>query len=390
MNEYFNQHQDDMLDLLEQLVNIDSGSYDKDGVNLIGDKMETLYQELGLQIQKHKQKDFGNHLSIHSMKCKGKSPSILIIAHMDTVFEKGTAAKRPFRIKNNRAYGPGVIDMKASLVSVYYTMKALKKYNSKAFHEVEILLTSDEEAGSISSRKLIEEKAVGKKFALVMEPARKNGAIVSARRGKGHYTLEVIGKAAHSGIEPERGRSAIEELAHKIIQLYEITDEEAGIHVNVGLIEGGSSVNTISDHATAEIDVRFRNKEQAKVIEKQIEEISATTEVDGTKVLIDGEINRPPMEKTEKTERLLKIIKRVGNELQINIMDTETGGGSDASFPAALGIPTVDGLGPVGGNAHREDEYLELESFIPRTLLLAQVIEKLAIKIINKKEKSIS
>ncbi|KAB8138524.1 M20 family metallopeptidase [Gracilibacillus oryzae] len=388
MNDYVKQHQEDMLELLAQLVNIDSGSYDKDGVNKIGDRLKALYQQLGLHVQKYQQTEFGDHLAIHSITCK--EPSILIIAHMDTVFEKGTAARRPFRMENNRAFGPGVIDMKASLVSVYYAMKALKNYNRKAFDEVEILLTSDEEIGSASSRQLIEKKAAGKKFALVMEPARKNGAIVSARRGKGHYTLEVIGKAAHSGIEPERGRSAIEELAHKIIQLHEITDEDAGIHVNVGLIEGGSSVNTISDHATAEIDVRFRNQEQAEVIEKQIEQITSSTEVAGTKVIIDGEMNRPPMEKTEKTERLLKIIKKVGSELQINIIDTETGGGSDASYPAALGIPTVDGLGPVGGNAHREDEYLELDSLIPRTLLLAQVIEKLANKIISKREKSIS
>jgi glutamate carboxypeptidase len=381
MNEYLKQQKNNMLQLLEKLVNIDSCSNDRDGVNQIGDIMTTHFTKLGLQINRYKNELYGDHLKFHSRTAKA-SPSILIIAHMDTVFEKGTAANRPFRIddEKKRAYGPGVIDMKSSLVSVYYAMKALKECNSDAFHEVEILLTSDEEVGSLTSRAIIEETAITKKFVLVMEPARKNGAIVSARRGKGHFTLEVIGKAAHSGIEPERGRSAIEELAHKIIQLHELTDEEAGIHVNVGLIEGGTSVNTISDHAQAEIDVRFKNQEQGKVIERQIKQISSHSEVDGTKIVIDGEINRPPMEKTDQTERLLRIIKKVGDDLQLSIIDTETGGGSDASFPAALGIPTVDGLGPVGGNAHREDEYLELDSFIPRTLLLAHVIEKLVFK----------
>ncbi|WP_369403415.1 M20/M25/M40 family metallo-hydrolase [Gracilibacillus boraciitolerans] len=179
-------------------------------------------------------------------------------------------------------------------------------------------------------------------------------------------------------MEPEKGRSAIEELAHKIIQLYEITDEEEGIHVNVGLIEGGTSVNTISDHATAQVDVRFRTQDQVTEIKEQIATIIKNIDVDGTKVKIEGDINRPPMEKNEQTEKLLRIIKKVGDELDIFIKDTETGGGSDASFTSALGIPTVDGLGPVGGRAHRESEYLDIESLVPRTLLLASVIDDLA------------
>ncbi len=376
MKTYLQEHQDQMLQLLEKLVNIDSGSYDKEGVDQIGNLMKELYQEIDFDITEIKQEEFGNQLIIS--KRNDNKPTILIMMHMDTVFEKGTAEERPFRTKENRAYGPGVIDMKASLVSVYYAIRALLDSGKESVYQVEILLTSDEEVGSLTSRKLIEKRAEDKKYALVMEPARKNGAIVSARRGKGLYTLEVIGKAAHSGIEPEKGRSAIEELAHKIIQLYEITDEEEGIHVNVGLIEGGTSVNTVSDYATAQIDVRFRTQEQVVEIKEQIASIIQSTEVDGTKVKIEGDINRPPMEKTEQTEKLLRFIKKVGDELDIFIKDTETGGGSDASFTSALGIPTVDGLGPVGGRAHRDSEYLELDSFVPRTLLLAHVIDKLA------------
>ncbi|WP_277678208.1 M20 family metallopeptidase [Gracilibacillus dipsosauri] len=379
MNDYLEKQQENMLYLLEQLVNIDSGTSDKAGVDRIGALMATLYRALGLKVNVFPEADYGNHLVVRASQ--QHKPTILIITHMDTVFEKGTAKLRPFLVKDNRAYGPGVIDMKASLVAVYFAMKALKEIKSKAFYDVEILLTSDEEIGSVTSKSLIESHAKDKKFALVMEPARKNGAIVSARRGKAHYTLEVFGKAAHSGIEPEKGRSAIEELAHKIIQLHDITDEEKGIHVNVGIIEGGSSVNTISDHASAEIDVRFRKQEQADQIEQKIEDITSHADIEGTKVRLEGEINRPPMEKTAKTESLLRIIRKVGDELHIKITDTETGGGSDASFTAAIGIPTVDGLGPVGGNAHREDEYLEIDSFLPRTILLAEVIKQLHRKI---------
>lgn len=379
MNDYLEKQQENMLYLLEQLVNIDSGTSDKAGVDRIGALMATLYRALGLEVNVFPEADYGNHLVVRASQ--QHKPTILIITHMDTVFEKGTAKLRPFLVKDNRAYGPGIIDMKASLVAVYFAMKALKEIKSKAFYDVEILLTSDEEIGSVTSKSLIESHAKDKKFALVMEPARKNGAIVSARRGKAHYTLEVFGKAAHSGIEPEKGRSAIEELAHKIIQLHDITDEEKGIHVNVGIIEGGSSVNTISDHASAEIDVRFRKQEQADQIEQKIEDITSHADIEGTKVRLEGEINRPPMEKTAKTESLLRIIRKVGDELHIKITDTETGGGSDASFTAAIGIPTVDGLGPVGGNAHREDEYLEIDSFLPRTILLAEVIKQLHRKI---------
>ncbi|WP_163581918.1 M20 family metallopeptidase [Gracilibacillus saliphilus] len=378
MKSYLKEQQEHMLNMLEQLVNIDSGSYDKAGVDKVGAVMKQIYQQIDFEVEEVKQEEAGNHLIIRKKNVDPSKQTILILTHMDTVFEKGTANERPFHINGNRAYGPGVIDMKASLVSVYYAMKALLEHKKAAVEQVEILLTSDEEIGSPSSRALIEKHAQNKKFALVMEPARKNGAIVSARRGKGLYKLEVIGKAAHSGIEPEKGRSAIEELAYKIIQLYDITDEEEGIHVNVGLIEGGTSVNTVSDHATAQIDVRFRTQEQAEEIKEQIAAIMANTEVDGTKVKIEGDINRPPMEKTEQTEKLLRIIKRVGDELDIFIKDTETGGGSDASFTSALGIPTVDGLGPIGGRAHRESEYLELDSFVPRTILLAHVIAELA------------
>ncbi|QGH34695.1 M20/M25/M40 family metallo-hydrolase [Gracilibacillus salitolerans] len=378
MKSYLEEQQEQMLKMLEQLVNIDSGSYDKEGVDKIGAVMKQYYQDIDFEVEEVKQAESGNHLIVRKKNVDPSKPTILILTHMDTVFEKGTARERPFSIKGNRAYGPGVIDMKASLVSVYYAINALLENEKESVGQVEILLTSDEEIGSQTSRELIEKHARNKKFALVMEPARKNGAIVSARRGKGLYTLEVIGKAAHSGIEPEKGRSAIEELAYKIIQLYDITDEEEGIHVNVGLIEGGTSVNTVSDHATAQVDVRFRTQEQAEEIKEQIATIMASTEVDGTKVNMKGDINRPPMEKTEQTEKLLRIIKRVGDDLDIFIKDTETGGGSDASFTSVLGIPTVDGLGPVGGRAHRESEYLELDSFIPRTLLLAHVIDELA------------
>ncbi|WP_026672034.1 M20 family metallopeptidase [Alkalihalobacterium bogoriense] len=365
-----------MLLLLKSLVNIDSGSYDKNGVDKVGNVLKTKYEELGYNVQTVQQKEVGNHLIISHPEVE--KPSIFIAGHMDTVFGKGTVAKRPFSIIGDRAYGPGVIDMKASLVSLLFALEALKKAGSDAYKHVKIILNSDEEIGSGSSRKLIEKEAQNTSYALIMEPARKDGSLVTARRGNGRYTIQVFGKAAHSGIEPEKGRSAIEELAYKIVKLHELNDYEHGISVNVGIIEGGNAVNTVSSRAVGHIDVRVSTPEQVEEMEHKIEAVCATTDVKGTKITLSGDISRPPMLKTKQIEKLLSIVKEVGHELGIKIKDTKTGGGSDAAFTAALGIPTIDGLGPIGGNTHSEKEYLEIPSLTERTLLLAKLIERLS------------
>ncbi|KHF41958.1 M20 family metallopeptidase [Halalkalibacter okhensis] len=365
----------EMLDLLKELVNIDSGSYNKEGVDKVGRVLLPYFMELGFDIQRVKQSEVGDHLIIcHSER---KKPSILIVAHMDTVFEEGTVEARPFSVKDGRAYGPGVIDMKASLVSVIYALRYVKEIGSHAYKDVQIILNSDEEIGSVTSRSIIEKEAIGKSYALIMEPARRDGSVVTERRGSGRFTIEVHGKAAHSGIEPEKGRSAIEELAHKIVKLHELNDHEHGISVNVGIIEGGDAVNTVSAMAIGHIDVRVATLKQAEEMEHKIEEVCSSSDVNGTEIELTGDMRRPPMLKNKKTEELFHIIRNVGAELGIDLKDTKTGGGSDASFTSAMGIPTIDGLGPIGGHAHSEKEYLVISSLTERTLLLAKVIERL-------------
>ncbi|MCM3442292.1 M20 family metallopeptidase [Metabacillus halosaccharovorans] len=378
MEIFLQQHSEKMLNFIEKLVNIDSGSYNKKGVDQIGEILRNCYENLGFHVKVIPQKEYGNHLVIEHKE--SINPSIVILAHMDTVFPKGTVLERAFRIEGQRAYGPGVIDMKSSHAAVLFAIKALINERDEAYKHIKIILNSEEEIGSPTSKSLIEKEAKNTKYALVMEPARKDGSLVSARRGKGNYTLIVEGKAAHSGIEPEKGRSAIEELAHKIIQLHELSDHENGISVNVGLIEGGSSANTVSDHAEAQIDVRMKEIDQVELIEEKLEEICSTTEVAGTKIVLEGEMNRPPMEKNKKTRALLRLIQAVGDEIGIEIEDTATGGGSDASFTSSLGIATIDGLGPIGGNAHSDKEYLEIPSLVERTHLLATIIKRLVEK----------
>lgn len=242
---------------------------------------------------------------------------------------------------------------------------------------VQIVLNGDEEVGSPTSRSLIEECASGKKYALIMEPARTDGSLVTSRRGGGRYTMRIKGKGAHSGIEPQNGISAIEELAHKIIKLHALIDHESGISVSVGLVEGGESVNTIAPSAVGHVDVRITYADQAEWLDRKIREICKTPDVAGTSIQLEGGINRPPMEKTAQTMELLEIIREVGSKVGIHITDVATGGGSDASFTSSLGVPTIDGLGPVGGNAHSEEEYLEIPSLVERTNLLANVIVRL-------------
>ncbi|MGX2960688.1 M20 family metallopeptidase [Peribacillus sp. JNUCC 23] len=368
--------QEEMLHFIEQLVNIDSGSHVKAGIDTIGLIMKGHFEDVGFAVDTILQEVHGNHMVMQHREAV--DPKIIIVAHMDTVFPKGTVAKRPFRIEGDRAYGPGVVDMKSSLVELLYAIKYMKEVGYEGYKNVQIILNSDEEIGSPTSRSLIMEKAQGKEFALIMEPARKDGSLVSARRGGGHYTLIVKGKAAHAGIEPEKGRSAIEELAHKVIQLHHLTDHEKGISVNVGMIEGGSAYNTVSSKAVAHIDIRIAQMDQAQTLLEKMKEICSFTSVPGTKIKLTGEIGRPPMEKTEQTKSLLKIIRKVGEEIGIKVSDTSTGGGSDASFTAATGVATVDGLGPVGGNAHSDEEYLEIPTLTERTLLLAKTIQKLS------------
>lgn len=370
--EYFNKNLKPMLGLLEKLVNTDSGSKHKEGVDRVGEILSGEYRELGFSIEVQENTENGNNLVIKHKDAL--EPKILIIAHMDTVFPVGTAAARPFTIKEGLAYGPGVADMKASQVTLLYAMKYLLETKNEALKNVVIILNSDEEVGSPSSRGLIEQVSETVDYALIMEPARKDGSIVSSRRGGGRYTVNVHGRAAHSGVAPEEGISAIEELAHKTIKLNRLSDHQKGISVSMGIIEGGDAVNMIPDRATGYLDVRVESKEQSVEIDEKIKEICSVPDLEGTTIELKGGINRPPMEFNEKTKQLLSLVQGVGETIGLKVKNTHTGGGSDASFPSALGVATIDGMGPIGGKLHNEGEYLEVNSVPERGFLLAQTI----------------
>ncbi|MEF2098413.1 M20 family metallopeptidase [Bacillus sp. CFBP9009] len=377
METYLENKMPEMNSLLKELVNIDSGSYHKEGVDKVGHLIRRKFEDLGMHVKVHRQTEFGDHLDI---KYKEDSePKIIIIAHMDTVFPEGEAEKRPYKIIGDKAYGPGVSDEKASHVSVLYALKALKENGSEAYKNVHVIFNSDEEVGSRTSKAIIKEAALDKDFSLVVESGRPNDGVVTERKGIGRFIFDVKGKSAHAGVEPERGRSAIEEIAHKVIKLQKLNDYEEGLSVNVGLIEGGISSNTVAPEAKAQVDVRVKNMKQAEEITKKITEIANEEKVTGTETELTGRIGRPPMEKVEGTEELLNVIKAAGEELGMSISEVSTGGGSDAAYTSTEGVPTVDGMGPLGEFSHSEtDEYVDLNSFPKRTALLAKTIERLS------------
>lgn len=377
MKGYIAQQKSEMLNLLKQLVNIDSGTYVKKGVDHVGDVLRKEYEQLGFSVEVDEQETLGHHLVIRHPEAI--APQIILIAHLDTVFPKGTVSKRPFSIEGDYAYGPGVIDMKASHVTTLYALKALIDHGSDAFKNVVLLLNSDEEIGSISSRPLIEKIAKDIQYALILEPSQK-GNLVSERKGGGKYFLQVTGKAAHAGANPEDGASAILELAQKVTALHALAKPEEGLYVNVGLISGGTSINTIAPFAEAAIDVRIDTKEQGIAIDEAIKKVTSKAVDPDVQLTLTGKITRPAWQLTEGSKQLINQVIEQGEQLGLTLTHGKSGGGSDGNLTGHIGIPTVDGLGPIGGNAHAASEFLYIPSLTERSLLLANVVKQLSVR----------
>jgi len=369
MKDLLNQLRDDLphtLNLLEAMVNMDSPSDDKSLVDKFVRFAGSQFLSIGAAVEYVPVEKFGDELVA---RFDGPSAErLLILGHTDTVFPAGEAQKRPFRIENGRAMGPGVFDMKGGIVLILSALKALGGLS----RPVTVLLTSDEEMGSGSSRALIEREASRASAVLVLEPSLPGGALKTARKGVGHFTVKATGRAAHAGIDPSRGINAIQEIAHQILQLQRISDPERGTTVTVGLVQGGSRVNVVPAEAAVEVDVRITSMEEAARITEAIRALRP--HVPGATLHIRGGINRPPMERTTDIARLFDVARSIGKELGVEIQEGSTGGGSDGNFTAAMGVPTLDGLGPIGDGAHALEEFIEVESLPERAALLAGLI----------------
>ena len=318
----------------------------------------------------------GDHIRARS-PWGGDQPGILLVSHLDTVWEKGTLKRKPFKIDGDKVTGPGIYDMKAGGYMAFYVYRHLVRQARETKLPITFLYMADEEIGSPTSRALIEETARGAKYALVLEPGRPNGAVVTARKAVGRFDLEVTGVAAHAGANHELGRSAVAELARQIVALEAMTDYARGITVNVGVASGGTVgfANVVPAHARAEIDFRCPDEATSEELVRRIQSLKPISP--DVSLKIAGGVNRPAFIRTDEVAGLYGHAKDLAAEIGFNLPEMLTGGGSDGNFTAAIGIPTLDGLGAVGAGAHAEHEHILISSLEPRAKLLLRLLETL-------------
>ncbi len=365
-----------MLALLAEVVNIDSGSYDKSGVDAVGVRFMRFFHEHGMLASHEPHERFGDAIHIRLDDKPSNERPIVLMGHRDTVFPKGEVARRPFRIEGGRAYGPGVVDMKGGLVLNAFVLAAFKRFGG-APAPLAGLITSDEEIASPSSRPVIERVGRQARCVFNSEPGRPSGNIVTSRKGGVFLGFEITGKAAHSGGNFEKGISAIGEMAHKIVAMHKLTDLKRGITVNVGLVKGGQSVNTTAPHAEGQIDLRYVKPEQRASALAALQAIIDSATVAGTtaKLEIRGEFL--PLSPTPASEELFGCYQAAAADAGLKIAGEFTGGCADSGFTSAVGCPTLCGVGPVGANAHTPEEYLEVETLVPRAQAMALAILRL-------------
>jgi glutamate carboxypeptidase len=361
---------------LERLVNTDCGSYTPSGVNAVGRWTGAFLEGLGASVEYRPDPEgrLGDTV-VGTFTGRVGGPRVLLIGHLDTVFDPGTAAERPFRIDDSIAYGPGVTDMKSGLLTGLYALKALEEVlDGLPFERLTFVANPDEEIGSPSSSPHIRALATEVDAAFVLECARANGDIVSARKGTLDARLIVHGRAAHAGVEPEKGRSAILEAARLVRELHALNGRWPGVTVNVGVIAGGTRPNVVAERCGLEVDLRATERTSLEEAEAAIRALCATPEVPDTSIEIEEMGRHWPMERLERSGRLVQHAQDVARRLGFEVRDAATGGASDANTTAGLGVPTLDGLGPIGGNDHSPAEYLEVESIVPRTALFAGLL----------------
>lgn len=371
------QYKAEALKLLERLVNIDSGSGYEPGLTQVRDIAVDELKQLGFGIELVPDKVANSSHVVATLKGTGKA-KILLMAHMDTVFKAGSAAERPFHIKDGRAYGPGVADDKGGVVAAIYALKILKKQGFNDYAQITVLLDASEESGSETAYELIRKTAKVHDVTLNLEPGRAADGLVVWRKGSAKASVEVKGKASHAGVAPELGRNAAMELAHQVLQLGELGDAEKKTTINFTVLQAGDRANVIPDQASAKADVRAASPEEFDRIEKDLARVSANKLIPETEVTTSLQRGLPPMPQTAESDKLVAIAQGIYAELGRKLTIEGSGGAADASLSAGVGTPTLDGFGIVGGNMHTPEEYAEVESVVPRVYLLSRMVIKLS------------
>jgi glutamate carboxypeptidase len=354
---------------LEKLVKQESPSEDRQAVNAAMALTSSWAYELGARVKRHKQTQFGDILELRFSPSRTKQKPVLLLGHLDTVWPVGTLMQMPWRVAEGRYWGPGVLDMKAGIIMALAALTTLRELQLE--RPATLLLNSDEEVGSTVSRAITERLALESAAVLVLEPAQ-GLAYKTARKGVGQYHVEVMGVGAHSGVDFERGHSAILELAKLVQTISGFTNLKHKLTVNCGVIAGGTRSNVIPSRAYTEVDVRIAKASDGAHVERLFRSLKVSDPK--CKLRITGGINRPPMERKAGTIALFKKARRLAAELGFSLEEASTGGGSDGNFTAALGVPTLDGMGAVGDGAHAAHESVIIEHLTPRTALLAAMI----------------
>jgi len=371
---FLERQREGMVQTLRELVERESPSHDKAAVDRLSEFVAGEFRRVGGQVLMHPAAAAGDNLQVEFPAKAGGGPPILLLGHMDTVWEVGTLSTMPFAVREGRAWGPGIFDMKSGIVQMIFAVVALREVRGSLKRRVTVLLNSDEEVSSESSRALIEGLARRSAAVLVCEPAHGlEGAVKTSRKGVGQYVLRVTGKEAHAGLDFEKGASAIAELARQIAHLEKFTDRKRGVTVNVGVIRGGTRTNVIAGEATAEVDVRIQRPGDARRLERKFRSLKPFDR--RCRLEVSGGIERPPMPRSPAVAHLYGLAKGVARSLGMDLKEAAVGGGSDGNFTAALGIPTLDGLGGVGEGAHAKHESVLVAELPRRAALLAGLIE---------------
>ncbi len=374
---YFKERQEEILHTIRELVEIESPSDNKAAADELGKLLAQKFRAMGGKLRFHPAEKYSNHLQVDFPSRKTtskKTKPVLLLGHFDTVYPLGTLAHMPCKIAAGRLHGPGVLDMKSGIALMLHAIEALQAWHGALPRPVTVLLVSDEEVGSRSSRKITESLARHSAAVLVLEPAAgTHGAVKTARKGVGEYKLTVRGIAAHAGLDPSKGHSAILELSRQIAALSQLNNFESGISVNPGVIQGGTRSNVVAAVASAVIDVRIKSSSQAAALDRKLRSLKPFDR--HCRLEIAGGINRLPMERTAGVAALYKQARHIAQQIDWNLEEAAVGGGSDGNFTAGLGIPTLDGMGGVGDGAHAIHEYITISELPRRTLLLAAMIE---------------
>lgn len=374
---YFEERQAQMVETIRELVEIESPSDNKPAVDRIAALLAHKFEALGGRTKFHRSTDFGDSLQVDfgvTVSGEGAPEPVLLLGHYDTVYPLGTLANMPCRVEGGRLLGPGVLDMKSGIALMLYAIEVLQAWHGGLPRPVAVFLVSDEEVGSYSSRKITEALAKKSAGVLVLEPAAGlRGAVKTARKGVGEYALRVRGVAAHAGLDPGKGHSAILELARQIAVIAKFNDLRRGLSVNPGVIAGGTRTNVIAAEASVDIDVRIRRAQQASAIDRKFRSLKPFDK--HCKLEITGGVNRLPMERTAGVAALYKKAQGIASHVGWKLEEAAVGGGSDGNFTAGMGIPTLDGMGGVGDGAHAVHEFIVISELPRRAILLAGMIE---------------